>query len=300
MVAMDLTQLRYFRTIAECGSMSAAARLLGVSQPTVTVAVRNLEEGLKTTLFTRNRSGVTLTSTGHELLRYAHEVLHLVDRAEQAILGLEVEEAGRFVIGCHESLGAYFLPDFLLRLLEDAPRIEVSLWNGTSAAVEEAVLGRQVDFGLVVNAHAHAELVIIDLFRDAVDVFVAAHLLDKAEPRALFRGRPLIFAGRVEQCRALIEQLTAAGLLPSRMLSCGDLELTKSLALAGLGVALLPRRVAAYGQRGKLVRLDPSLPFFPDKISLIYRSDLHKTKAALRLKEALVAHGRQLDEQIAG
>ncbi len=294
---MDLTQLRYFRTIAEHGSMTAAARALRVSQPTVTVAVKNLEEELKTMLFTRSRSGVALTSTGQELLRYAHEVLHLVERAEQVILGLETEDAGRFVIGCHESLGAYFLPDFLLHMLEEAPRIEVSLWNGTSAAVEEAVLDRGVDFGLVVNARLHPELVIVGLFRDAVDVFVAAHLLGKVEPRELFRGRPLVFAGRVEQCRSLVDQLAAAGLFPSRMLPCGDLELTKSLALAGVGVALLPRRVAAYGQRGKLVRLDPSLPFFPDEISLIYRSDLHKTRAAVRLKEALVSHGKRLDAE---
>lgn len=292
---MDLTHLRYFRTIAQCGSMTAAARVLRVSQPTITVAVKNLEEELKTTLLLRNRSGVTLTKTGEELARYAHDVFDLLDRAEKAIQGLETEEAGRFVIGCHESLGAYFLPDFMLRILEDAPRIEVTLWNGTSAAVEDAVVGRQVDFGLVVNARPHQELVIVDLFKDAVDVFVAAHLLGNTSPKELLRDRPLVFAGRVEQCRSIIEQLASAGLLPSRLLSCGDLELTKSLALAGVGVALLPRRVAAYGQRGKLVRLDPELPFFPDKISLIFRGDSHKTRAAARLKEALVAHGKRLD-----
>lgn len=292
---MDLTHLRYFRTIAQCGSMTAAARVLKVSQPTITVAVKNLEEELKTTLLLRNRSGVTLTKTGEELARYTHEVFDLLDRAEQAILGLETDEAGRFVIGCHESLGAYFLPEFMLRLLEESPKIEVTLWNGTSAAVEDAVVARAVDFGLVVNARLHPELVIVDLFKDAVDVFVAAHLLETIARADMLRARPLVFAGRVEQCRAIIEKLAQSGLLPTRLLSCGDLELTKSLALAGVGVALLPRRVAAYGQRGKLVRLDPTLPFFPDKISLIFRADSHRTKAAARLKEALIAHGRRLD-----
>lgn len=294
---MDLTHLRYFRTIAQCGSMTAAAKVLKVSQPTITVAVKNLEEELRTTLLLRNRSGVTLTSTGEALLRHAHEVFEILERAEQSILGMETEEAGRFVIGCHESLGAYFLPDFMLRILEDAPKIEVSLWNGTSAAVEDAVLARQVDFGLVVNARALGELVIVELFKDAVDVFVAAHLLERSSPADLLRTRPLVFAGRVDQCRELVDKLAARGMLPSRMLSCGDLELTKSLALAGVGVALLPRRVAAYGQRGKLVRLDPTLPFVPDRISLIYRADSHRTRAATRLKEALVAHGRALERE---
>ncbi|MEZ4301951.1 MAG: LysR family transcriptional regulator [Polyangiaceae bacterium] len=294
---MDLTHLRYFCTIAEHGSMTAAARVLKVSQPTVTVAIKHLEEQLQTTLFLRGRSGVTLTSTGEELLRHAHEVLALIDRAQQSILGMETEESGRFVIGCHESLGAYFLPDLMLRLLETAPKLEVTLWNGTSASVHDAVVARQVDFGLVVNAREHPELVIVELFRDAVDVFVAAHLLEKVSPRDLFTTRPLVFAGRVEQCRALIDQLGAAGLVPPRLLSCGDLELTKSLALKGVGIALLPRRVAAYGQRGKLVRLDPSLPYFPDKISLIFRADVHRTKAWARLKEELTAHGRRLDAE---
>jgi hypothetical protein len=80
-----------------------------------------------------------------------------------------------------------------------------------------------------------------------------------------------------------------------RLLSCGDLELVKSLALAGIGVALLPRRVAAYGQGHRLQRLHPELPNFPDTICLVFRADLPRTVAALRLKEALIEHGQKLD-----
>lgn len=307
---MDLTQLRYFRAIVQSGSMTAAARALRVSQPTLTVAVKNLEEELRTTLLLRNRSGVTPTTTGHELVRVAHEVFDLLDRAEHSIQGLEAEEVGRFVIGCHESLGAYFLPGFLKGFLRDVPKIEVALWNGTSDAVREAVVARAVDFGLVVNPRPHPELVLVELFRDAVDIFVAAHLLAEAlaahpEPasrrlraaHSLLKAGPLVFAGRVEQCQVLIDKLSADHLLPDRLLSCGDLELTKSLALAGVGVALLPRRVAAYGQRGRLVRAHADLPSFEDRICLVFRADIHKTKASVRLKEALIAYGRHLDAE---
>jgi hypothetical protein len=54
-------------------------------------------------------------------------------------------------------------------------------------------------------------------------------------------------------------------------------------------------RAAAYGQRGRLTRLHPELPNFPDTISLVYRADLPRTVATGRLKHALVAHGRALD-----
>jgi DNA-binding transcriptional LysR family regulator len=310
--AVDLNHLRYFQTIAQCGSMTAAARVLRVSQPTLTVAMKNLEERLGTTLLLRNRNGVSLTSTGTELLQHASEVFALIERAEQRILGLETDEVGHFVIGCHESLGAYFLPEFMIEFLAASPRVEIALWNGSSPAVAEAVLGRQVHFGLIVNPIPHPELVLVELFKDAVDLFVCTGSPAPGDPRASapesgvenlasaharLKAGPLVHAGRIQQCQDLIHRLSADGLMPARTLSCGDLELVKSLALAGLGVALLPRRVAAYGQPGRLRRLHPSLPYIPDTIYLIYRADIHRTRALIKVKDALIKHGRKLEGQ---
>jgi DNA-binding transcriptional LysR family regulator len=306
---LDLAQLRYFQAIANRGSFTAAARALKVSQPTLTVAVKHLEEHLGTTLFHRGREGVKLTGTGQELLEHAVAIFALIDKAEERIVGLEAGEVGRFVIGCHESLGAYFLPSFMRAFIEACPRIELSLWNGTSASVTDAIVDRQVDFGLVVNPRPHPDLVLVELCHDAVDIMIAASSLPGGRPlwspgsipaaslalaHARLREGPIVFAGRVGQSQELINRLAAESLLPTRRLSCGDLELVKTLALEGVGAALLPRRVAAYGQRGKLVRLHPELPFIPDIISLVYRADLHRTRAAIRLKDALVLHGRTL------
>ena len=307
--------------------MTAAAKALHVSQPTLTVAMQNLEEQLKTTLFVRERSGVRLTATGEELLRHANDVFQMLERAEQRIKGLESEDEGTFIIGCHESLGAYFLPDFMATFLRAHPKIELLISNETSAQVRESVLERKVQFGLVVNPHPHPDLVMVELFHDAMDVLVAedapppsrpltalvadapnaepgegerASWIDSADPafiaakHRLLAG-PLIFAGRVPQCRELCDFLAAAGLLSTRKLVVGDLELVKSLALAGIGPALLPRRVGAYGHEGKLVRLHPKLPFIPDTICLLYRADMHRTKAAMRVKDDIVAYGRKLD-----
>lgn len=338
---MDLRDLRYFAAIAEHGSMTAAAKALHVSQPTLTVAMQNLEEGLKTQLFVRDRSGVKLTATGDELLRHAEEIFRLLEHAEQRVRGLESEDEGTFVIGSNESLGAYFLPDFMARFLRDHPGIELNLSNESSAAVRESVIERRTHFGIVVNPHPHPDLVIVEMFHDAMDVMVAEDApppsrplsallamhatggavkitdpdaapatervswVDSADPafmaakHRLIAG-PLIYAGRVGQCQELCDQLAGAGLLSLRKLVCGDLELVKSLALAGIGPALIPRRVAAYGGHdGRLVRLHPSLPFIPDTICLLYRADMHRTKAAMRVKDELVAYGRKLDATLA-
>lgn len=297
-MALDLTQLRYFHTVSRQGSMSRAARALRVSQPTLTVAIRNLETALRTTLFFRDSKGVTLTQTGRELLERTQDVLEQLEEAEASVHVLEKGERGRFVIGCHASLGGYYLPGFLGAHFSSPHEVELQLRNDSSASVWQAVVARDVHFGIVVNARPHPDLVLVPIYRDRVEILIAGRA-GATRSRALAEGElrrgPLVYADRIDQCREVVRQLTVAGLLPTRLLTCGDLELVKSLALSGIGPAILPRRVAHYGHPGGLMPLHPSLPTVEDTIHLVYRADLHRTRAALDLKDALVVHGRTLE-----
>jgi DNA-binding transcriptional LysR family regulator len=295
MGSMDLDLLRAFQEVARRGSLTAAARALGASQPALTGAMQRLERDLGSTLLLRGRSGVTLTDTGRALARDAEEILALVSRSEQRIRGLEEQETGRFVFGCHESLAAYFLPGFMSDALRDLPGIELTIWNGPSAAVRDAVVSRDVHFGIVVNPAAHPDLVLVEMFDDAVDFFSAepaARSLAAAHDR--IRRGPLVHAARVGESRALIAKLEAEGVVCGRHLACGDFELVKALVVAGIGIGVLPRRVAAYGAGERLARLHAQLPHHADAIHLVFRGDLHRTRGARRLKDALFAHGRGL------
>jgi len=302
---MDLSALRYLEAVARHGSLTAAAKALRVAQPTLTLAMRNLEKRFNTTLLVRTRSGVSLTPSGEELVRHTHDIFAILDRAEQRIHGLMSEDVGKFTLGCHESLGAYFLPGFLGDFMAAAPQIELTLWNGTSQGVLDAIVRREVHVGMAVNPIPHPDLVLVELFRDAMDLVTLATpengkrkkpdaAEELAEAHALLKKGPIIFAGRVPQCQELLGRLAAEELLPAKQVSCGDLELTKSMVLGGLGVAVLPRRVAAYNAFGRLRRVHHSLPFVPDTIFLAFRADMPKTRGFVRLKEALVAHGRKL------
>ncbi len=292
---MDLTHLRYFSAVARAGSMTAAARTLGVAQPTLSVALKALEQRLGTKLFERTRGGVTLTTTGASLLDSAEDILGLVDQAARRISALENDEEGTFVLGCYESLGAYFLPEFLPAFLAEHPRIRLQLWNGSSAAVRQAVIDRQVHFGLVVNTMPHPDLVIVPCFRDQIEIVVRGEAAaDEATASERLLAGPLVHADR-PIFGQLVERLASRSLVPEHCLVCGDLELVKSLALAGIGPAILPRRVARYGHEGSLRPLHPSLPVWHDTIHVVYRSDLHRTRAARVLKDELLACGRQLD-----
>lgn len=311
-MALELQDLRYFLEVRAKGSLTRAARTLGITQPSLTAAMQRLERHLGTTLLLRERTGVKLTVTGRSLANDAEEMLAIASRAERRVLGLEDAESGRFVVGCHESLGAYFLPTFLRDLFESHPAIDLAVHNDSSAHVRDATIDRTVDFGIVVNPKPHPDLVLLELFEDAVDFFTLAGESKRtdtkraesrkrsgpasslADAHERLRAGPLVHAGRVTESQALIDELESRGVSPARILSCGDFELVKSIVSAGVGVGLLPRRVAAYGHEGQLVRLHPELPSYPDRICLLYRADLHKTKAAVAMKDALVEHGRRL------
>jgi len=310
---LDLTQLRYFRKIARVGNMTRAARSLRVSQPTMSLAVKHLEASLGTTLFLRHRAGVSLTASGRELLRHVEEVMQVLDRAAQSISNLDHRLTGNFSIGCHESLGVYFLPQFLERVLSDAPELTVSLHHASSQSVLDAVASREVHFGIVANPRPHPDVVFTELFRDVIDVFVAApdtsggradpaayygpqgsRFAEIEEAQAYFDRHPLIHPFRVDGCDVLLERLEAKGFAPPRRLECGDFGLAKSLALSAIGPSLLPRRIASHRTKGQLRRLHHALPVFEDSIQLVFRADLHRTRAATYLKAEMVRSAQSI------
>jgi DNA-binding transcriptional LysR family regulator len=295
---LELTPLRYLAAVADAGGITAAARRLRVSQPAISVAVKKLEAQLGTALLLRGSAGVRLTPAGIELVRHAQEAFVTLQSAEEQIRAMRSGESGRFVIGCYHSFGAFFLPEMLRQLVVDAPGIELSLWEGTSDEVRDAVVDRTVHFGLLVSPRPQPELVLVKLFRDLVGVFAPGQLRRRERRAVLARG-PLYHVDRVAISRRVIAALARRKLLPQRVMACGDLELAKSLALNGAGAAVLPLRVAIYNTpEGALRLVDPALPTEIDTAYLAFRADLQRTRAATRLKDALIARGRVLHRAV--
>lgn len=288
------TPLRYFREVAEQGSFTAAARALAISQPSLSVAVKKLEEALGAELLHRGRQGVSLTRAGHILLERTREAERALGAAREELRALETIPRGRFTLGAHESLAAYFLPGFMARFLATHPSVAIDLRNGNSREVEEAVVERRLDVGLVVNPTRHDDCVVVDLFRDRVGFVVATDLLAtrRGAGRALLSQHPLIHVPVLRQTQSLVRNLADDGIAPPSQLTCSSMELVKSLVLDGVGVGILPFRVARHGvSAGRLAVLDPDLPVFEDVITLVRRYDLPMTAGARVLVDALRDHG---------
>jgi LysR family cyn operon transcriptional activator len=261
------------------------------------MALGKLEREIGAALLVRDQRGAHLTDSGRELLAAVAQAMDVLEQGRQRIAGLETEAIGRFAIGCPPALGAYCLPGFAAGFLAAHPRIDLAITTGSSREVEAAVLAREVQLGLVTHAAAHPDLVLIDLFRDEVELVAAVDDVGEG-PRGwsaavkLLGARPLAYAPHVPQSVEIVSQLDTRSIAPARRLEVGDVQLVAQLALAGGLVAILPRRVAAHAGGGRLVAIHPRLPSVADTIRLVYRSDAQRTRAAALVKDALVVHAR--------
>jgi DNA-binding transcriptional LysR family regulator len=292
------TPLRYFIRIAELGSFTAAARDLRVSQPSLSVALRKLEEALETPLLHRSRQGVTLTRAGELLLERARQADRALRAAKDELAALETEARGRFTLGAHESLAAYLLPRFMARFLGKHPKVELALWNGNSRDVEQAVVERRIDVGIVVNPLRHPDCVVHELFVDRVGFVVSAALGRRAASAVeLLHQHPIVHVPVLRQSQHLLAALSTSGIAVQSQLGCSSMELVKNLVLDGVGVGILPYRVATHGvSAGRLVHLGESLPVFEDVITLVRRYDLPMTAGARALIDGLREHGASMPD----
>jgi DNA-binding transcriptional LysR family regulator len=289
--------IRVFVAVAEHRGVTAAARALGLSQPAVTAAIQKLESELETTLLLRTSRGVALTATGESLLRHARGIERAAFEARREIGGLEDEPRGRFTIGCHESLGAYFLPPLFARFFAEHPAIDLVLSNANSRDVEQAVIDRRIDFGVVVNPGGHPETVVTPLFVDRVAIVAHASLCRRVKPSAIIAAHALVHVPALRQTQFILGALDQAGLVPSRLVPCASLELVKSLVLDRAGLGILPLRVARYHTPKDTVRVVTREPAYEDRIALVRRADLHVTAAARLLLDAFAARGRDLSRR---
>lgn len=289
---MELRQLRYLQVIAAHGSMTAAAREVGVAQSTLSEGIGKLEDELGCRLLFRNPRGVALTPAGELLVAHAETILDRVDQLPAAIAALSEGLSGSFRLACYASLGAWLLPAVMRRLLAELPDVVLEVDTMPSAAVHDAVLSRRVDLGLVVNAHPHPDLVITTVSHDRIVVMAHRERLAAAPGREALRAGPLFHLDR-EPFTTLLSRLAAIGELPARCVPLGDLELVRAMVSEGIGVAALPVRVARHADGG-LVEVDPTLPRFDDTIHLVMRYDTPRTAALKAVRRVLGEEGARI------
>jgi LysR family transcriptional regulator, nitrogen assimilation regulatory protein len=146
---MNLKHLESFVRVAEHGSFSRAAQVLGLAQPALSRQVRQLEIDLKIHLLERTGRGVVLTEAGRRLLSHGHAILQEVSRAEDDLAGSRFEPAGHLVLGLPPSLSRDLAVPLVEAFKSQFPKATLSMVEGLSAHIAEWIATGRVDLGLL-------------------------------------------------------------------------------------------------------------------------------------------------------
>lgn len=155
---MDVRQLRYFAVLAEEKHFGRAARRLGMSQPPLSLAIRQIETDLDTPLFKRNSRNVELTPAGLALQREARFLLRRFDEARRLVKAAASGIEGRLRVGFGGSMLLRGLPEIAQDFRARHPRIELQLTELNSVEQIAAIKRDDIDFGFVLGAETAAEL----------------------------------------------------------------------------------------------------------------------------------------------
>jgi LysR family hydrogen peroxide-inducible transcriptional activator len=246
---MELHQLRYVVAVADTGSFSRAAERLSVVQSNVSAQVRKLELELGVALFDRRAHEVVLTEFGEAFLPAARHALEatLVARATvDAVRGLAV---GRAVLGVPDTLVGWLITGVVRQFQIEHPAVDLWVTEEASAILAGMVAARDLSQALVNLPCPHAELLDIEpLFdEELVAVVPVTHpLAGKACVRlGALQGEEWLLPENSNPLRdTILEACAEAGFVPRTRIEVGRKQLMREMALAGLGVALMPAMTA--------------------------------------------------------
>ena len=148
---MEIRVLRYFLAVVREESITHAAEMLHITQPTLSRQLSQLEEDIGVKLFDRGSRKITLTNEGLLLRRRAEEILQLVDKTEEELQEKEEQVEGKITLGCGEIASVQLLPRLFAAFSEKYPRVTYDLYTATADHVKEQMDQGLVDIGLLLE-----------------------------------------------------------------------------------------------------------------------------------------------------
>lgn len=246
---MNLHLLRIYAAVVEQKSFSRAAEVLGVSQPAVSKAVRELESQLDVVLLERGGRNFRPSEAGQMLYKYARGIFAMERAAVEAVQAYSELERGSLTIGASSTIAAYWLPRYIAEFSQRYPNIAVRLLSGNTQRVAQWLLDCDVDVALVEGPIVDERLEVRSWRREALVLIAAkdSHLAGRKQLRAAELTDELwLLREPGSGSREVVEQeLARLGITPKRTLEAGSNEIIVQMAAANLGIAIVPQVAAA-------------------------------------------------------
>lgn len=148
---MEIRVLKYFLAVAHEGSITAAANVLHLTQPTLTRQLQDLEYELKQKLFIRGKHNITLTNEGMLLKDRAEEIIEMVNKTKSDILSSGEDVKGNIYIGCGETEAMKYVAKVIKEVQDSYPNITFHIYSGNAEEVMERLDKKLLDFGVLIQ-----------------------------------------------------------------------------------------------------------------------------------------------------
>jgi DNA-binding transcriptional LysR family regulator len=261
-----LNQIETFFWIARLQSFQAAAEELNLSQPTISLRVRDLERAVGSKLFERAGRRLRLTQFGFDLLPEAERIVNLATQFTGRGAGGD-QLRGKLRLGGSDSFGMICMPGLLAELSMSHPDLSVAMTIDNSLVLRQRLNRRELDVAFLAEPEVESH-VRIELIGSMTHVWVAGPNIRIPErivtPAVLARHHIVTNPDGSMLMRIVKSWFGTAGLRPQRMSTCNSLSVIVRLAAAGEAVSFLPSAIVAQEIASKQLRVLNAVPKIPE------------------------------------
>lgn len=290
---MTLTELRYIVAVARHRHFGRAAKACFVSQPTLSVGLKKIEQELGLVLFERNAAEVTVTPQGQPIIDQALKVLEEVDTLKQMAESVQDPLTGPLRLGAIFTVGPYLFPDLIPELKKKAPEMPLILTEGYTADLAQKLRHGEIDAAILALPFERPNLITLPLYDEPFVVLLpSGHPLtsrDKIQSRWLHDENMLLLSDGhcfrdqvIETCPECLdaESSTTEG---------SSLETIRHMVASGLGVTVVPCTAAG---ADKFTRRMLAVRRFAQRdakrtVAVVFRASFPRFAAIEALREAV-------------
>ncbi len=297
---MTLTELKYIVAVARERHFGKAAEACFVSQPTLSVAVKKLEEELEIKLFERSANEVTVTPLGEEVVRQAQSVLEQAANIKDIAKRGKDPLAGPLRLGVIYTIAPYLLPDLVKNIISKTPQMPLMLQENFTVKLLEMLRTGEIDCAILAEPFPDTGLAMAPLYDELFRVAVpASHPLaaQTTVSAAALKKETMLLLGNghcfrdhvLEVCPEYARFASdAEGIQKS--FEGSSLETIKHMVAAGMGITVLPSLSVPSGDQPHLRFLDFSdTPPPSRRVVLAWRRSFTRYEAMASLRNAVMA-----------
>ena len=256
---MTLTELQYIIALADTKHFGKAARACGVSQPTLSVAVKKLEDDLGLSLFERARGNLQITPQGQQIIIKAKHVLQTINEIEDIASAAKDPLLGQLAIGTLPTVGAYLLPQCIPLLRSMARNLSLYVEEADTQALGKKLRSGELDAAILTLPFSEADVLVQPLMQEAIVALLPAdhplanksHLdaSDLDPMQTLLLSEEHCLRGHILSAFPHLQVINHGNMDNSfkqnARITGSSIEALRNMVASGLGITLLPASAAS-------------------------------------------------------